>query len=133
MLTDVETRYANIYRECLSVCFGLEKFHTYIYGRHITVQNDHKPLEMIQRNPIQAAPQRLQCMSLRLQKYDYKIQYIKVKMWSWQTDYQGFIQETTIHPLNSTKIFRHCILILTAYILLEVPLRESQCLQQSTD
>ena len=49
-LTDVETRYANIERECLSVCFGLEKFYTYVYGRHIIVQNDHKPLEMIQRN-----------------------------------------------------------------------------------
>ena len=29
-LTDVETCYANIERECLSVCFGLEKFHTYL-------------------------------------------------------------------------------------------------------
>ena len=63
-LTDVETRYANIERECLSVVFGLEKFHTYIYGRQITVYNDHKPLEMITRKPIQAAPPRLQRMLL---------------------------------------------------------------------
>ena len=41
-LTDMESRYANIECECLSVVFGLEKFHTYIYGRHITVFNDHK-------------------------------------------------------------------------------------------
>ena len=75
-LTDVETRYANIERECLSVCYGLEKFHTYIYGKHIAVQNNHKPLEMIQRKPIHAAPPRLQCMLLCLQKYDYTIQYI---------------------------------------------------------
>ena len=27
-LTDIETRYANVERECLSVCYGLEKFHT---------------------------------------------------------------------------------------------------------
>ena len=64
-LTDVETRYANIEREWLSVCYGLEKLHTYIYGKHVTVQNDHKPLEMIQRKPIHAAPPRLQCMFLR--------------------------------------------------------------------
>ena len=51
-LTDVESRYANIERECLSVVFGLEKFHTYVYDRHIIVQNDHKPLEMIQRKLI---------------------------------------------------------------------------------
>ena len=59
-LTDIETRYTNIEHECLSVCFGLEKFHTYVYGRHITVQNDHKPLEMIQKKPIHAAPAHLQ-------------------------------------------------------------------------
>ena len=75
-LTDAVTRYANIERECLSVVFGLEKFHTYIYHRHIIIQNDHKPLEMIQRKPIQAAPPRLQCMLLKLQKYYYTIQYI---------------------------------------------------------
>ena len=76
-LTDVENRYANIYRE--SACYGLEKFHTYVYSRHITVQNDHKPLEMIQKKPKNAAPPRLQCMLLRLQKYDYMIQYIPGK------------------------------------------------------
>ena len=54
-LTNIKTRYANIEHECLSVCFGLEKFHTYIYGRHITVHNDHKPLKMIQKKPIHAA------------------------------------------------------------------------------
>ena len=55
-LTDMETRYANIEGECLSVVFGLKKFHTYIYGRHIIVFNDHKPLEMITKKPIHAAP-----------------------------------------------------------------------------
>ena len=51
-LIDVEIRYANIERECLSVVFSLEKFHTYIFGCQITVYNDHKPLEMIQKKPI---------------------------------------------------------------------------------
>ena len=74
-LTDVETHYANIERECLSVVFGLERFHTCIYGRHITVYNDHKPLEMITMKPIHAAPPRLQCMLLRLQHYDYTLLY----------------------------------------------------------
>ena len=78
-LTNVETRYANIEKECLSVCFGLEKFHTYVYSKHITVQNNHKLLEMIQRNTMHAAPPRLQHMLLRLQKYDYTIQYIPGK------------------------------------------------------
>ena len=46
-LNDIETDYANIERECLSVCFSLEKFHTYLYDRHVIIDNDHKPLEMI--------------------------------------------------------------------------------------
>ena len=75
-LTDVETRYANIERECPSMCFGLEKLHTYTYGKQVIVQNNHKTLEMIQRKPIHAAPPRLQCILLRLQKYDYTVQYI---------------------------------------------------------
>ena len=78
-LTDVETRYTNIERECLSVCFGLEKFHAYIYGKHVIVQNDHKPLEMINRKPIHAVLPRLQCMLLRLHKYAYTMQYISGK------------------------------------------------------
>ena len=54
-LTDVKTHYANIERECLSVCFGLEKFHTYLDGSHVIVENDHKPLEVIQYKHIHAA------------------------------------------------------------------------------
>ena len=39
----------------LSVCFSLMKFHTYLFGRHVIVQNNHKPLEMIQQKPIHVA------------------------------------------------------------------------------
>ena len=73
-LTDVETRYTNTEHECLSVVFGLENFHTYIFGCHITVYNDHRPLEMIQKVPILTASH-LQKMLLRLQKYNYNIIY----------------------------------------------------------
>ena len=73
--TDIETCYVNIERECLSVCFGLEKFHTYLYGRHVIIQNDHKLLEMIQHKPIHVAPPGLEQMLLHLQKYDYTIHY----------------------------------------------------------
>ena len=74
-LIDVETNYANIERECLSVCFGLEKFRTYLYGRHVIIENNHKPLEMIQHKPIHAAYPRLQQMLLCMQKYNYTICY----------------------------------------------------------
>ena len=39
------------------------------------VENDHKPLEMIQHKPIYVAPPQLQWMHLCMQKYDYTIQY----------------------------------------------------------
>ena len=55
-LTDIETHCVNIECECLSVCFGLGKFHKYIYGRHVIVENDYKPLKMIQQKPIHATP-----------------------------------------------------------------------------
>ena len=72
-LTDIEKYYVNIERECLSICFGLKKFHTYIYGRHVMVEYDHKPLEMIQYKPIHVANPWLQWTLLCMQKYDYTI------------------------------------------------------------
>ncbi|XP_061170331.1 uncharacterized protein K02A2.6-like [Saccostrea echinata] len=74
-LTDTETRYSQIEKELLAVVFGLEKFHQYTYGRNVTVQSDHKPLEIIMKKPLHTAPKRLQRMLLRLQKYSTKLEY----------------------------------------------------------
>ncbi|XP_046560092.1 uncharacterized protein K02A2.6-like [Haliotis rubra] len=46
-LTDAERRYAQIEKELLAVVFGLQKFHHYTYGRHVSVITDHKPLVAI--------------------------------------------------------------------------------------
>ena len=62
-------------RESLSICFSLEKFHTYLCGRHVIIENDQKPLEMIQHKSIHEAVPRLMWMLLHMQKYDYTIQY----------------------------------------------------------
>ena len=67
-LTDTETRYAQIEKELLAVVWGLERFHMYTYGRKVTVQSDHKPLEIISRKPLYKAPKRLQSLLLRMQK-----------------------------------------------------------------
>ena len=72
-LKDTKTRYANIKTMFIHM-FQAKKFHTFIYGRHITIHNDHKPLEMIQHNPIHAAPPQLERI-LQIQKYSFRIQY----------------------------------------------------------
>ena len=59
--------------------FWCERFYTYVYGKHFTIELDHKPLEMIQQKPLTVAPPRLQRMLLCLQTYDAKITYLPGK------------------------------------------------------
>ena len=74
-LTDTETRFAQIEKELLSAVFALERFNQYTFGKQVMVESDHKPLETIVKKPLANAPPRLQRMLLRLQKYDFVIQY----------------------------------------------------------
>ena len=51
-----------------------ERFDAYIYEREsIHVETDHQPLETIAVKPLNSAPQRLQRMLLRLQKYNLRV------------------------------------------------------------
>ena len=74
-LTDTETRYAQIEKEMLAIVFSLERFNQYTFGRHVHIESDHKPLEMILQKPLARAPRRLQLMMMRLQKYDFTVHY----------------------------------------------------------
>ena len=74
-LTECEKRYAQIEKEMLAVVFGLEHFYYYVYGRLVTVETDHKPLESIIQKPLSAAPPRLQRMLLRAIKYNVNLVY----------------------------------------------------------
>ena len=78
-LTSCERRYANIERELLAIVWGAQKFHTYVYGRRVIVETDHKPLESIFRKPLNDAPPRLQRMLLKLTKYDLDVRYVPGK------------------------------------------------------
>ncbi|XP_014676064.1 PREDICTED: uncharacterized protein LOC106816031 [Priapulus caudatus] len=78
-LTETESNYANIEREMLAVVFGLERFHYYIYGRHVMVESDHKPLQSITNKSLSSAPSRLMRMLLRVQRYDFEVTYVPGK------------------------------------------------------
>ena len=74
-LTEAESRYAQIEKELLAVQFSLERFNQYTYGKKVTIESDHKPLEAIVKKSLAAAPPRLQRILLRMQKYDYSLEY----------------------------------------------------------
>ena len=73
--TETESRYSNIEREIVGIVFGLERFHQYVYGRHLEVHTDNKPLESIYTKHLFAAPPRMARMLLRIQQYDVSIKY----------------------------------------------------------
>ena len=78
-LMETETRYAQIEKEMLAIVFSFERFNQYTFGRHVNVASDHKPQETILQKPLVRAPRRLQSMMMRLQKYDFTIQYERGK------------------------------------------------------
>ena len=78
-LWDYEKRYAQIEKETLSVVFGVEKFHEYLYRRKFTVINDHQPLKSIFSKSIVSCPFRIQKFFLRLQKYEFDLKYLPGK------------------------------------------------------
>ena len=73
-----ERNYAQLEKEVLSLIFGINKFHTYLYGRHFSLVTDHKPLTTI-LGPNKGIPSmtaaRLQRWAVRLSAYSYTIEF----------------------------------------------------------
>ena len=73
-LTDSECRYAQIEKECLSIVFGCQKFHHYVFGLPaLTLETDHKPLVPLSQKPLNTITPRLQRLMLKLQAYNFTI------------------------------------------------------------
>ena len=75
-LTETEQRYSNIERELLAIVFALERLNHYTFGRTITVQSDHQPLQSIWKKSIVSTHPRL---LLRLAHYDLNIEFLRGK------------------------------------------------------
>ena len=77
-LQPAEKNYAQVEKEALSLVFGIQKFHKYVYGRLFTLVTDHKPLTTILGPktgvpPLAAA--RMQRWALLLSAYNYHIEF----------------------------------------------------------
>ena len=69
-LSNAEQNYSQIEKELLSLVFGLEHNHQYVYGGKVRLFTDHKPLESIAQRPLASVPKRLQRLLMRLRQYD---------------------------------------------------------------
>ncbi|XP_068726228.1 uncharacterized protein [Montipora capricornis] len=78
-LTQAEEYYAQIDKELLAVVLGCERFNHYFYGRPVDVESDYKPLVSVNKKPLTKVSPRLQCLLLRLQKYEVNITYVPGK------------------------------------------------------
>ena len=59
-LNSAERNYCQLEKEILSIAFTYHTFHDFIYGKKISVFNDHLPLQSIFKRSILKAPQRIQ-------------------------------------------------------------------------
>lgn len=74
-LTDCQSNYAQIEKELFAILFGCTRFHQYIYGLHIIVETDHKPLVTLFSKPLYKIPARLQRLMLRLLTFNVTVVY----------------------------------------------------------
>ena len=77
-LTSSERNYAQVEKEALSLIFGVERFHSYLYGRSFTIVTDHKPLTAIlgpKNGILLLAAARLQRWAWILLAYQYEIKF----------------------------------------------------------
>lgn len=79
-MNDHEVNYSQTEKELLSIHFGTQKFHDFIYHSEVDVQTDHKPLISIMKKPIcKIGSVRLQRLRIKLLKYSLNVYYIPGK------------------------------------------------------
>lgn len=72
-LTKTEEKYSAIEKELLAIDWACKYFRPYLYGRKFTLYTDHKPLTYALN--LKTPNDRLIRMKLRLEEFDYEIQY----------------------------------------------------------
>ena len=72
-MTKTEQNYAQIEKEMLAIVHGATKFHSDIFGQKVTVESDHRALEMLFKKPLYLVPPRIAKMTLKVQKSDLNV------------------------------------------------------------
>ncbi len=104
-LTDPETRWSQIEKELLAICFAAEQFKHYIYNCEVEVESDHSPLQQIHTKSIHKASPRLQLMLLKLLRYNLHIKYVKgSKMYIADTLSRAYIEGDQSSPFENARI-----------------------------
>ena len=77
-ITKAECNYSQLDKEGLAVIFGIGKSHKYVYGRHVKIITDQKPLITLfvehKHIPVIISP-RIQRWAITLSSYNYSIEY----------------------------------------------------------
>jgi len=77
-LSKAKQNYSQIEKENLALVFGVQRFHSYLYGWQFTLYTDHKPLESL-LNPWKSiskvVSQRIQHWALTLTMYEYTVNH----------------------------------------------------------
>ena len=72
-LTEMESRYAQIEKEALALTWSCEKFSSYILGKPVQLETDHKPLvPILGHKSLDSLPPRVLHFQLRL-RFQYSI------------------------------------------------------------
>ena len=77
LLNAAERNYAPTEGECLALVWAVEKFRYYLHGHKFTINTDHKALEWL--NTARFTDSKLERWALKLQEFDFTVQYIKGK------------------------------------------------------
>ena len=76
-LTNAETRYSTLEKECLAIIWGVGKFRLFLAGKTFVLQTDHKPLTFL--STARYKNDRILRWSLSLQGYDFVVKDIAGK------------------------------------------------------
>ena len=126
-MNPAETNYVQIEKEILSIVFACERFNDFLYGQRFTVENDHKPLKDIFKKPVLKSPPRIQRFLLRLQKYQFSMNYTPGKdMVVADTLSRAYLTGTSAPEIDPSDMTRYVHFVLSSLPISDTKLREFQ-------